>query len=195
MDISAVLIITIVIIILIIKINKPKNKPLSRETLQNTKKPLSRETLQNINKNRYSIKINDSYSEKKSLYSTKTQRFKTLIPKGYRIYFDRVEVAGTYFKKDNIIDAFSNDKIEISFEEEPTNQYDKNALKVIITNSANKKFHIGYVPKEIAKLIQKSKLLNCILPRLKYINFKNIDNIIVEFDILGLKTEYSKHIK
>lgn len=183
MDIFSVLIITIVIIILITKINKPKNKHLSRETLKN------------INKNRYSIETNDSYSEEKSLYSTRTQRFKTPIPKGYRIYFDRIEVSGTYFKKENIIDAFSNNKIEISFEEEPTNQYDKNALKIIITNSTNKKFHIGYVPKEVAKLISKSKMINCILPRLKYINYKNIDNVIVEFDILGLKSEYSKYFK
>ena len=181
MNISSVLIITIVIIILIIKINKPKNK----------RKPLSREILEEISSKR----TNDYSSEEKSLFSTKIQRFKIPIPKGYRIYFDRIEVSGTYFKKENIIDAFSNNKIEISFEEEPTNQYDKNALKIIITNSTNKKFHIGYVPKEVAKLISKSKMINCILPRLKYINFKNIDNIIVEFDILGLKTEYSKHIK
>jgi hypothetical protein len=121
-----------------------------------------------------------------------SQRFKIPIPKDFRIYFNQMEVSGTYFYQEEIIKAFSNNIIQMTIEDEKDSKHDKNALKIIITNKNNEKYHIGYIPKEISKIIAEDKLFDYIAPRLKSINFFNPNNTIVEFDILGLKSEYSK---
>lgn len=133
----------------------------------------------------------NSSNESQLNIRTKSQRFKIAIPKDYRIYFHIMEVAGTYFYKSNIAKAFSHNNISITLEADPTNEFDKNALKIIATAN-NKKFHIGHIPKDIAKIIKDREILDYLLPRLKYINFINDDNILIEFDILGLKSEYYK---
>ncbi len=191
------ILIAIIVLISIFFIIKQKNtsERSTNKTQNYEKKPLSRETLKNINKNRHYRNYNTVNTDKNLAFIEKVKRFKIAIPKGYRIYFNNMEVAGTYFKKENIIKAFSNEQIEISFEPEPNNEYDKNAIKIIILNQNNEKYHIGYIPKEISKTIQKHKMIGYIIPRLKYINFKNTDNLFVEFDILGLKSEYAKFFK
>lgn len=43
--------------------------------------------------------------------------------------------------------------IEMKLEREPRNRFDNNAIKVIIGEGKMKNLHIGYVPKEIAKVL------------------------------------------
>jgi hypothetical protein len=148
-----------------------------------------------INKTNTKSESTNIKSNSEIIFEEKKQRFKIAIPKGYRIYFNQMEVSGTHFHQEDTLIAFSSNKVEMTIEDEKDNEHDKNALKIIITNKDNEKYHIGYIPKEISKIIAEDKLLYYIAPRLKYINFYNQDNLIVEFDILGLKSEYSKFSK
>ena len=78
--------------------------------------------------------------------------------------YNKVEfdVAGTRHCEDvkkcinqNLINV--NDKLELELE--PTNEYDKNAIKVLLSKNGNK-YHLGYVPRyyteELAKLLKEN---------------------------------------
>ncbi len=173
---------------------KKNDKPIivQKQQVQKNEK-LSRDELRKrVRSQKYETNVNIEYEDEYEIFEGKKQRFKIAIPKGYRIYFNQMEVSGTHFHQKDTIKAFSNNKMQMIIEDEKDNEHDKNALKIIITNKDNEKYHIGYIPKEISKIIAEDKLLDYIAPRLKYINFYNQDNLIVEFDILGLKSEYSK---
>lgn len=121
--------------------------------------------------------------------------FKVPIPKGYRIFFSEMEIAGVSFRKSDVIKAFHGKDVALAIEAEPSNKFDKNALKVIAFKKGffrKKKLHLGYIPKEIASVISDQDLNHDLLPRPKEFWVGDRGGMKVVIDILGLKNEYSK---
>lgn len=147
--------------------------------------------LKNKNKEVKSNK-NNINTDKSHMNNEVNKKFTLPIPKDYRIYFHQMEVSGVHHYKSNAIEAFSYDDVHIIIQSELDNEYDKNALKVIIENSYNERFHIGYISKEIAKIISDQNILDFIIARLKYVKISSPNYFLVELDILGLKSEYSR---
>ena len=112
------------------------------------------------------------------------------IPDGLQIFEERLEVAGVSFRKDDAT-AFATTKDGwLELERELGNKYDPNAIKVIGCNKGFfgiKRRFIGYVPKEISRLIVEGKYLDQIHPRLlkTYIGDRGFVEIL--FQILGPK--------
>lgn len=123
------------------------------------------------------------------------QYFKIPIPEGYRIFFKEFDLAGAGFRKSEIGKAFSGKQVELALEPEPGNKHDPNAIKVVAHKKGffrTKTLHIGYVPKEIAKVIADKNLNIDLLPRPKEIWVGDSGGIKVVLDILGLKSDYKK---
>src|SRR5688572_1471113 len=112
------------------------------------------------------------------------------IPEGLQIFEERLEVAGVSFRKENAV-AFATAKDGwLELEQDLENKHDPNAIKVIGCNKTffgmNRHF-IGYVPKEVARLIVEGKYLDLIRPRLlkTYVGERGFVEIL--FQILGPK--------
>lgn len=124
-----------------------------------------------------------------------TQRFKVPIPKGYRIFFRGVQLAGASYRKKELIEAVSVAEVRMSFEPEPENAHDKNAIKVIAEIDGwirTKHLHLGYIPRDIAALIHDSELDMDLLPRPTELWVGDKGGVSFVFDILGRKDEYVK---
>jgi hypothetical protein len=75
------------------------------------------------------------------------------------VYSIAVQVAGVYFRKDNA-NTFCREKTTdkyLTMEQEPTNKYDKNAIKIYGVVKG-KSLHIGYVPAPLAKRIAEDEV-------------------------------------
>ena len=126
---------------------------------------------------------------------SRSKYFKVPIPKGYRIFFSEMEVAGVSFRKSDVIKAFHGKEVALAIEAEPSNKFDKNALKIIAFKKGffrKKKLHLGYLPKEIASVIADQDLNHDLLPRPKDLWVGDRDGMKIVIDILGMKNEYSK---
>lgn len=138
----------------------------------------------------YSAK-NKSSSSSKNAFSGKGvsapsgESFLDPIPKGHQI-FSRCEVSGTSFRKNDAVQFAKGSNQELELEREPTNPHDKNAIKVI-GKSSGKKYHIGYVPKEVSEQIAVTGIFESIKPRLDRI-YQGIDGYLeIKFQIIGPK--------
>lgn len=89
----------------------------------------------------------------------------TVCPKGYN-HFDmvRFNIAGIEYR-DNINSYLGES--QGTLEAEPTNPYDKNAIKVLAPDG----HHVGYVPKDITDEVRKAANLPC--PCFFYIGKRN----------------------
>lgn len=108
-------------------------------------------------------------------------------------FFKSVSISGVGYKKDNIAKAFSGKTVTLYCQPEPTNKHDKLAIKVIAERKGwffTKRYHIGYIPKEIAQKISKSNLSDRILPRLKETWIGDHGGLKIYIDILGFKTDF-----
>lgn len=126
---------------------------------------------------------------------TANRRFSTPIPKGYRIVFREMKVAGVFYRQRAAAKAFLGRSCSLFIEPEPGNMYDKNALKVIVKTKGiflTRRHHIGYIPREVAAIIATRKLNHDLLLRLKNIYVDKCGIINVYIDILGLKSENHK---
>ncbi|MCO7225764.1 HIRAN domain-containing protein [Pleionea sp. CnH1-48] len=123
------------------------------------------------------------------------QYFKPPIPKGYRIFYSEIDVSGVGFRKKAIHKTFSSSNPEFYLESEPHNKHDDNAIKVMALKKGwfrTKKFHIGYVPKEVAKEIADKDLFDKLLPRIRNLWLGDRGGVKIYMDILGLKENYTK---
>lgn len=90
-----------------------------------------------------------------------------------------VRVAGIFYRGDEAYDALKNasDDSLVTLVAEPTNQHDKNAVKVLLDE-----VHIGYIPREYSYSVAKN------LKYLAYIKapdiIKNSDSYDVYIDIV-----------
>ncbi|MDZ4709397.1 MAG: hypothetical protein SH818_13445 [Saprospiraceae bacterium] len=111
------------------------------------------------------------------------------IPEGYMIFEERLEVAGIQFQKNAAMSFSQNTEgCWLELEQEEDNKYDKNAIKVIGCRKAflgNKRYFIGYVPKEISQLIIEGGYLEIVKPRLLKTYVSENDFVEILFQLLG----------
>lgn len=86
----------------------------------------------------------------------------TTMPKGFELFAD-IKVAGTQYegRQDilrRIANAGSREQWHFSPLREPQNEYDENAVAIIAV-SGSKRFHVGYLPKQIAASVASCRKL------------------------------------
>ena len=112
------------------------------------------------------------------------------IPEGFQIFEERLEVAGVGFRKEDAA-AFASAKDGwLELQRDHGNQYDRNAIKVMGCNKGAfgiKRHFIGYVPKEVSKLIVEARTLDQIRPRLLKTFVGDRGFVEILFQILGPK--------
>lgn len=115
---------------------------------------------------------------------------KNIIPDGYQIFEERLEVAGIHYRRDDAVQFANSRNKWIEFQREPENRSDKNAIKVI---GCSKGFFgtlrrfIGYVPKEVSKKIIENGFYDFIIPRLMGTFIGDNEFVGIYFQILGPK--------
>jgi hypothetical protein len=107
------------------------------------------------------------------------------IPEGFQIYESALEVMGVQYHKEAAIEFIRNiDGSWLEFEKEENNEYDKNAIKVIGCKG-DKRYFIGYVPKETSQLIFDGNYWGQVIPRLYKTYVGHDDFIEITFQLLG----------
>lgn len=118
------------------------------------------------------------------------------IPDGYRIYEERLDVAGVQHRQgDARTFCLANGKT-LSFEREHGNTFDPNAIKIIGEYSGffgGKAKTIGYVPAEISAKLVSLSLAAFVKPRLLKTYVGNDGFVEVEFQIIGPTTRYQEY--
>jgi type I site-specific restriction-modification system R (restriction) subunit len=113
------------------------------------------------------------------------------IPDGFEIFDERLEVAGIQFRKDAAITfARKSEGCWLEFEREENNKYDNNAIRVIGCRKAlfgTNRYFIGYVPKEISRLVVEGGFWGHIMPRLLKTYVGESGFVEILFQILGPK--------
>jgi hypothetical protein len=134
--------------------------------------------------------INRSKSKNNRDSMAISKRFLPPIPKGYRIYWGDVEVAGIQHCRDEAIYFISGTDQRIEIAAEPSNQYDPHAIAVFGTTielAGAKKNKIGYIPAEISKMIADQSLFSVIFPRLRNLYLNENGFCVVRIDLVGPK--------
>ena len=112
------------------------------------------------------------------------------IPDGYQIFQERLEVAGTRFRKEDAVAFAKATDGWLELERDSGNIHDPNAIKVIGCNKgffSTKRRFVGYVPKDVARATLEGGFLGQIRPRLlkTYVGDQGFVEIL--FQILGPK--------
>lgn len=124
-------------------------------------------------------------------YFHKSQNFSPVSPPNSSVYQTTL-VSGIFFRRLDVRSFFAGSGHRLEFEREPSNKHDKNAIKVIGISS-QKRFFIGYVPKDYAKQIVDAGLDGVVQPCLRRIFCNSKDFYEVRFEIVGpskLKRQY-----
>lgn len=87
------------------------------------------------------------------------------IPKGMRIWSVDKRAVGTSFRFSSLLKFIKYSEHQLSFEPDPNNPKDKNAIK-IMGHYKNNLIHLGFVDQQTARLIADLNLTNLVLPRL-----------------------------
>ena len=119
------------------------------------------------------------------------ENFSPPIPAGYQIFAGALSVAGLQHRKDEAFKFARSYNQRLTLEREPSNQYDKNAIK-IIGLSGSTEYFIGYLPKELSAQIVGTELFDSVIARLVRIYIGNDDFLDIQYQVLGLKTEKKK---
>jgi hypothetical protein len=112
------------------------------------------------------------------------------IPKSFQIFAERLEVAGLGYRRDNAARFISGTNLWLELELEPSNKYDKNAIKVIGCSKGwfwTKRFFLGFVPKDVAASIAEEGLSGAVKPRLLKTRLSGDGFVEVLFQILAPK--------
>lgn len=108
-----------------------------------------------------------------------------IIPDGYQIFESALEVMGVQYRKEAAI-AFAK-KMEgswLEFEKDDDNEHDKNAIKLIGCNSAER-YLLGYAPRETSRLIIEGGFWGQVSPRL-YKTYVDDDGYVeIFFQVIG----------
>ena len=110
------------------------------------------------------------------------------IPEGFQIYEKRLSPAGLSFRKDDAISFVRSSDGWLELEHEPSNNHDKNAIKVIGCNKGlfwTKRRFVGYLPKEVSKNIIDNGFLALVRARLIKTYVGNDGYIEIIFQLLG----------
>ncbi len=60
---------------------------------------------------------------------------------------------GTRQKALNKLQSYSKNEINVTLEREASNSYDTNAVKVMVSVGAGDKYHMGYIPADLANML------------------------------------------
>jgi hypothetical protein len=115
---------------------------------------------------------------------------------GYKFIEKYVRVAGTRNRIKDIVPFAKKDNIWLEFEREPNNSYDKNAIKLIGCSKgflSNKRYFLGYVPKEISVALVNSNLVQQTLPRLRRIWIPDEEDDATIIIQIFIKEEYQEN--
>jgi hypothetical protein len=131
------------------------------------------------------VNVNESEIEKieHGQYFHKSQNFSPENPPNSSVYQTTL-VSGIFFRKLDVRGFFAGSSHRLEFEREPNNKHDKNAIKVIGISS-EKRYFIGYVPKDYAKQIVDAGLDSVVHPCLRRIFCNSHDLYEVRFEIVG----------
>lgn len=142
----------------------------------------------------------DSQSATEKEYSAKCS---TEIPAGFQIFEDDLQVHGLNVeaqegreRRKALVDLFKNGggELEFDFESDPQNHHDKNAIK-FIAKSNGRKYHVGFVPAEIAQEIAEKGFSGRVQPRVMSVSWFEskrtgiVTKAFVRFQLLGPKGE------
>jgi hypothetical protein len=116
--------------------------------------------------------------------------FDNPIPPGYQI-FAAPPVAGMNHRKDSVVRFAQGDNQDLAIERDPDNPHDRNAIKLIGVLGTTR-YHIGYLPKELAEQIAATELFDSLKVRLTRIYIGTDDYIEIHYHILGPKPEKRK---
>lgn len=111
------------------------------------------------------------------------------IPEGFQIYEQRLDVAGIQNYKSSALKFIKAKQPSLLLERDPSNKYDKNAIKVIGCGKGllgTRNYHIGYVPEKAAKKICEFGF-SAFQPRLLKRYEGNSGFVEVLFQVLGPK--------
>ena len=129
---------------------------------------------------------------------SETKYFKQPLPRGWRLLTDEMEVAGVQHRLDDALSLLKGNQLSFDFEADPGNEHDANAIKVIGKKHGLmgvKRFHIGFVPREVAELIAEqvptTKAVDMISPRLTKVWFGDQGVLKIFFDIAVKEEEYN----
>ncbi len=143
-------------------------------------------------KNLNSLKVQNSEESQRSSDSKGSEKsFLPPIPNGYQIFSKNIPVAGISYHRDDAIRFARSSNQELSLQREPSNAYDKNAIKLIGLSGLNQYF-IGYLPKELSAQIIGTEMFELVKARLGRIYINNNEFIDIQYQILGPKEDKKK---
>lgn len=113
------------------------------------------------------------------------------IPSGYQIFANNIPVAGIRHRKGEALQFAKSANQELALERDPSNQFDKNAIKLLGLSDKNQYF-IGYLPKELSAQIIGSEMFDGVRARLERIYIGNNDFLDIQYQIIGPKVSKKK---
>lgn len=121
----------------------------------------------------------------------KASMFLPPIKKGYQIFLQNMGIKGLGFRREAAI-AFIDDLNQtLRLEHEQDNPQDVNAIKVIGLGDSGEYF-LGYLPKDAALQIVKTKSLDAVYGRLVRAYRGTDDYLEIQLQVVGLKTKKSE---
>jgi hypothetical protein len=132
-----------------------------------------------------------------------SKKFLPPIPDGYQIFEKSLEVAGVTHREKACERFARGQQQSLRLEPEPSNRHDKNAIRIIgvwIDSSGKEQStRVGYVDRDVAKILTQHGYVPSVLPRLKSIfPMESRDHVWVgiSYQILGPKgglKDYAYH--
>jgi HIRAN domain len=110
------------------------------------------------------------------------------IPKGFRIYQDRVPVMGVATRRADVAAFCKGSDRKLAFLEEPENRHDPNAIRIVGSWKGwlfRKEKLLGYVPAEEAAKLARLGLADSVLPRLLKTYVGTDGFVEIEIQIIG----------
>ena len=119
------------------------------------------------------------------------------IPAGYRLYEDRLEVAGVQFYKPYAA-AFARNDGWLEMQPEPDNPHDPHAIALIGCYKGwflPHRGRIGHVPKEVAAQLAKTGVVTEVRPRLLKTWVGDSGYVEIMFQVIGPKDRFDAYLK
>ena len=119
------------------------------------------------------------------------RKFDLVHPEGLQIYESYIEPAGAYWEYPNVLKFIQGGKnLCLELEREPKNKHDPNAIKIIGVVRGwifAKRYHIGYIGREIAKKLVAGRFWPNVTANLRRVTLNDEGYVHVNFDLLGPK--------
>ena len=108
------------------------------------------------------------------------------IRKGFQIFVPNISIEGIQFRKSEATRFIDDSNQQLSLQAEPTNEVDKNAIKIIGEGSKGR-YHLGYVSKDIALKLASTNCLPFVYARLIRTYRSETNFIDITYQIVGKK--------